>query len=457
LSTASEGSTTWSRTFGYDQYGNMWLASWSPSTLIDPTTPASQSWINAANNRLTNTSLGIVYDSGVPSGPGNLTSINGATYAYDAENRLLTSTIGGVTTAYTYDGDGRRVQKATGTSTTVYVYDAQGQLAAEYATLPTAQPCATCYLTADRLGSTRMVTDANARVQSLTDYLPFGEEIPAPLGARAAPYYPTSTLALPDGVTQKFTGKERDQETGLDYFGARYLSAAQGRFTSPDPLGILRQKMTDPQQWNMYSYTRNNPLRLLDPTGLYVTSCQEKDVSKCDANTQAIEAARQRDLQSKEKSIRNAAKAYGDYGTPGVTVTFGAQAPGGGGKVTFDLDSSGKATGTITVNITSGELAEASGGKVGEAVLDAIVAHEGAHVKDYEKLIEKNYGLKYDISHRRTEEHAYSVENAVIEREVGRTNPDWQSKKAIDNYIKEHPALYPAPDAPILNPAAIPK
>ena len=107
LSTASEGSTTWSRTFGYDQYGNMWLASWSPSTLIDPTTPASQSWINAANNRLTNTSLGIVYDNGVPSGPGNLTAINGAAYAYDAENRLLTSAIGGVTTAYTYECAGR--------------------------------------------------------------------------------------------------------------------------------------------------------------------------------------------------------------------------------------------------------------------------------------------------------------------------------------------------------------
>lgn len=62
------------------------------------------------------------------------------------------------------------------------------------------------------------------------------------------------------------TGKERDAETGLDYFGARYFSGAQGRFTSPDvPLADQWEK--DPQSWNLYSYVRNNPLRFTDPTG----------------------------------------------------------------------------------------------------------------------------------------------------------------------------------------------
>lgn len=56
-----------------------------------------------------------------------------------------------------------------------------------------------------------------------------------------------------------FTGKERDGETGLDYFGARYLSSAQGRFTSPD-LPLYDQSPFDPQSWNLYSYGRNNPL-----------------------------------------------------------------------------------------------------------------------------------------------------------------------------------------------------
>jgi RHS repeat-associated protein len=68
------------------------------------------------------------------------------------------------------------------------------------------------------------------------------------------------------GLTVKFTGKERDAETGLDYFGARYFSGAQGRFTSPDPKQFPHD-ITDPQSWNKYAYTRNNPLRYIDPDG----------------------------------------------------------------------------------------------------------------------------------------------------------------------------------------------
>ena len=63
-----------------------------------------------------------------------------------------------------------------------------------------------------------------------------------------------------------YTGKERDGETGLDYFGARYMSAAQGRFTSPDD-PLVDQDPADPQSWNLYGYVRNNPLRFIDPTG----------------------------------------------------------------------------------------------------------------------------------------------------------------------------------------------
>jgi RHS repeat-associated protein len=63
-----------------------------------------------------------------------------------------------------------------------------------------------------------------------------------------------------------FTGKERDGETGLDYFGARYMSSAQGRFTSPDPK-LYPDAVLDSQSWNKYGYVRNNPLRLVDPNG----------------------------------------------------------------------------------------------------------------------------------------------------------------------------------------------
>ena len=64
----------------------------------------------------------------------------------------------------------------------------------------------------------------------------------------------------------QFTGKERDAETGLDYFGARYMSAAQGRFTSPDK-PFADQHPEDPQSWNLYGYVRNNPLAHVDTDG----------------------------------------------------------------------------------------------------------------------------------------------------------------------------------------------
>jgi len=72
--------------------------------------------------------------------------------------------------------------------------------------------------------------------------------------------------ASPDVLSEKFTAKERDAETGLDYFDARYFSGPQGRFTSPDE-PFADQSRLDPQSWNLYSYVRNNPLKYIDPTG----------------------------------------------------------------------------------------------------------------------------------------------------------------------------------------------
>jgi RHS repeat-associated protein len=67
-------------------------------------------------------------------------------------------------------------------------------------------------------------------------------------------------------LSEHSTGKERDAETGLDFFLARYYSGAQGRFTGPDE-PLMDQDAADPQSWNLYSYVRNNPLRAIDPTG----------------------------------------------------------------------------------------------------------------------------------------------------------------------------------------------
>jgi len=64
----------------------------------------------------------------------------------------------------------------------------------------------------------------------------------------------------------KFTGKERDSESGLDNFGARYMSSSMGRFMSVDPSSVSINKF-NPQSWNRYSYTYNNPLRFVDHNG----------------------------------------------------------------------------------------------------------------------------------------------------------------------------------------------
>ncbi len=68
---------------------------------------------------------------------------------------------------------------------------------------------------------------------------------------------------------QHFTGKERDTESGLDNFGARYYGSSMGRFMSPDPSGLAYADITNPQSFNLYSYVLNNPLRYVDPNGLY--------------------------------------------------------------------------------------------------------------------------------------------------------------------------------------------
>ena len=164
---------------------------------------------------------------------------------------------------YSYDGDGRRVKKTDMTGTTVFVYNAGGQLIAEYTSVDPVSTNGLSYLTSDHLGSTRLVTDINGYVKARHDYLPFGEELPSSVGSRSS----VDGYGAVDGVRQKFTQKERDVESGLDYYGARYYSSAQGRFSSCDPLPVTKESFVNPQRWNMFIYVKNNPVAAFDPNG----------------------------------------------------------------------------------------------------------------------------------------------------------------------------------------------
>jgi RHS repeat-associated protein len=203
-------------------------------------------------------------------------------FSYDAENRLLTA--GGVN--YTYDGDGKRVRKSSGklywygmSSDPLTETDLAGTPSAEFIffngrraarlDLPSA---AVHYYFSDHLGSASVVTSATGTIQDESDYYPFGGE---------------RVVTNTDPNPYKFTGKERDSESGLDNFGARYNSSGLGRFMSVDPVA---GSLSNPQSLNRYTYVLNNPLNFIDPTGMVVEwadSEKKKKKDEAEARTNA--------------------------------------------------------------------------------------------------------------------------------------------------------------------------
>jgi RHS repeat-associated protein len=94
-------------------------------------------------------------------------------------------------------------------------------------------------------------TPPSYSIQDSIDYLPFGEQV-----------------AGGSATTHKFTGDERDSETGLDHTWSRKYSSNVGRWMTPDPAGLAAVDPFNPQSWNRYSYVVNNPTNLIDPSGL---------------------------------------------------------------------------------------------------------------------------------------------------------------------------------------------
>ncbi|HEX3154955.1 MAG TPA: RHS repeat-associated core domain-containing protein [Candidatus Angelobacter sp.] len=177
--------------------------------------------------------------------------------------------------SYTYDGNGERVLKSnTSTGAAVKRYwsiggntlaegDGSGNLTAEYIYFGGKRvaridlPANTVhYYLSDHLASTSIVASAAGTVEEESDYYPFGTEV----------------IVTGPGVNElKFTGKERDSETNLDYFGARYYGNALGRFMTPDwsakPVTVPYADLHDPQTLNQYAYVRNSPISKADPDG----------------------------------------------------------------------------------------------------------------------------------------------------------------------------------------------
>lgn len=266
----------------FDSFGNR--LNQTRSGTSNASLPPAWSTTYNANNQMITSSTGLTptYD-----GAGNMTFDGAATYvAYDGENRVCAtlSTIGAAgITQYLYNAEGQRVAKghpinnpgntlfcptdrSNFAATATYVLGPGGEQMTEIdgsgnwqhtnvynggQLLATYDTQGLHFPQADPLGTVRVQASAIGAEEQHCTSLPFGDGL--------------SCTGIPDPTEHHFTGKERDTESGLDYFGARYYGSSMGRFTSPDDGSD--QTPSDPQSWNLYSYVRNNPLKNTDPTG----------------------------------------------------------------------------------------------------------------------------------------------------------------------------------------------
>ena len=286
--------------WGYDSFGNRTSQSFSGSSSAP--LPSSSSASYNANNQVSASSL----MSGGPlgyDGSGDVTLDNTNQYLYDGEGRVcaVKDLYTGAMTEYIYDAEGARVAKGTITSwgscdttangfsvTNSYalgpgneqltemavssgtmqwshtnVYGA-GMLLATYDADPNSGTQALHFQLSDWQGTRRVQTDYAGNIEETCTSLPFGDALSCNI--------PSGAPSTADDATEHhFTGKERDTESGLDYFGARYDSSTMGRFLTPDWSATVEPvpyaKMADPQSLNLYSYVQNNPLASVDTDG----------------------------------------------------------------------------------------------------------------------------------------------------------------------------------------------
>jgi RHS repeat-associated protein len=251
----------WGETYAIDTWGNLTNRA-VPSGMAGNCTTEGLSATATTKNQLGG--IGMLYDAA-----GNVTNDGlGNTPTYDAEDRI--ATVGGFT--YYYDADGTRMEKSSGSSGTMYWMgpsgaltetDLTGTINEEYVYFNgeriarVDRPSGTVhYYFSDRLGSSNVIASSSATVQEQYFYYPYG-------GMQS------STGSDPNHY--KFTGKERDTESNLDEFGARYYASGTGRFMTPDwaarPIAVPYAVFGDPQSLNLYGYVRNDPVTRADADG----------------------------------------------------------------------------------------------------------------------------------------------------------------------------------------------
>jgi RHS repeat-associated protein len=188
-------------------------------------------------------------------------------YAFDALNRLTAASGGGTAAQYQYDGDGNRISQQAGASSYQYTVDvvrrnpavlnengSDGNIDFQHGLTILSGSSTTLeqFYQSDGVGSTADVTDATDTLKASYTYDPWGKLL-----------NPMDPLGTKDKF--KFTGEALDPQTGLYYLHARYLDPQVGGFISKDPFPGLA---TAPRSTNRYAYALNNPVNLVDPSGL---------------------------------------------------------------------------------------------------------------------------------------------------------------------------------------------
>lgn len=253
-----------------------------------------------------------------------------------------------------------------------------------------------------------------------------------------------------------FTGKERDAESGNDYFGARYFASTMGRFLSPDWSAkaepVPYAKLDDPQSLNLYSYVRNNPLSRIDADGHYeLNNSGCGDNAKCqkkwDKAANKFESRREKDLKSKNAGVRAAAAAYGARGEAnGVHLGFANTAAQG---ILGSVDPSGSTPGNPNIQVTL------DFGRAGSAETQT---HEGTHVGDDQKFLNSfnpmtmGYDQALNPTHGQTEFNAFKA-GAAVDRSHGFGPNDDQ--KILD-FLHNSPVYGPIFNVPVFNPQNFP-
>ncbi len=261
-------------------------------------------------------------------------------------------------------------------------------------------------------------------------------------------------------LAYKFTGKERDAESGLDNFGARYNSSQYARFMTPDPMG---GKLADPQTLNKYPYVRNNPLTLTDPTGLYTIGCNN-GVTDCQKQEKNFDKALQKALKSKDASVRNAAAAYGplskqagDAGDNGVNVTLMTKvdAANDNGVTRNQAGTPGWTYDDVSNTFKPATQVDIKSGLSGNT-LEETAVHEGVHVEDRNNFVGSfgavlgpvGYSVHSDnalnILGRQSEVNAFTVQN-VLRQSLGEPPIDIQRTLSRPPY-----STNPSMDRPII-------